>query len=545
MHSMRVTLGFVLIAFAAFVRAADPFTVTARLDRTAAVLRVVVNVDVPPGGDLYADRRFAVRINGKPLPGRITPAPVSQLDPSGQPESVFTSRVEAVYALTTVSDPVAVQVEYQGCTDTACYPPRKTTFELTAREDARPPVLVQPSVAEMEGARPRAPHPQSIVDGTSTNVWLHGVQIKGSAAGYLGRHDFLEFLARAQGVASASPRNAFRQFLDDPAAFLAQRGFGLTLLLVLFGGLLLNLTPCVLPMIPINLTIIGAGARAGSRRRGLALGAAYGAGIAVVYGALGVVVVLTGSIFGALQSSPIFNGVMAALFLVLALAMFDVIPIDLTRFQRSGAAGGGFLTASVAGGVSALLAGACVAPVVAAVLLLSGSLYHGGSTAAMLLPFMLGVGMALPWPLAGAGLAVLPKPGVWMVWVKYGFGVLIAVMDVYYGWLTYGGVVARAPVSGQRHELMAGDVAGWTKRLAEARAERKPLLLDFHASWCKNCEVMDRTTFRDPAVRQALEKFIVVRVDAEHPAEEPALGMCQALGVSGLPTYVVVEAHGR
>jgi len=89
--------------------------------------------------------------------------------------------------------------------------------------------------------------------------------------------------------------------------------------------------------------------------------------------------------------------------------------------------------------------------------------------------------------------------------------------------------------------LMAGDSEGWGRWLAEARKQGQPLMLDFHASWCKNCHVMDRTTFRDPAVRKALEDFIVVRVDTEHPDEEPALGMVQAFGVNGLPTYVVVR----
>ena len=373
--------------------------------------------------------------------------------------------------------------------------------------------------------------------------WLQGARTAGTAAGYLNRDDFLDFLAHSRGMGSTAPRSWFRQFLDDPVIFVANRGIAWTLLLVLLGGLLLNLTPCVLPMIPINLAIIGAGARAGSRTRGLALGAAYGAGIALVYGALGMVVVLTGSVFGALQSSPVFSGVMAAIFLVLALAMFDVIPIDLTRFQRGGGAGGGFVAASVAGGLSALLAGACVAPVVAAVLLLAGTFYHDGTKIAVLLPFMLGMGMALPWPFAGAGMAVLPKPGAWMLWVKYSFGVLIAVMGIYYGWLTYTGFATRTPAATPGNELLAGDMAGWQERLAEAKTERQPLLLDFHASWCQNCEVMDRTTFRDPAVRKALEQFIVVRVSTEHPDKEPALGMCQAFGVSGLPTYVVVESR--
>src|SRR5436305_13394097 len=71
------------------------------------------------------------------------------------------------------------------------------------------------------------------------------------------------------------------------------RGPLMILLLVLIGGLALNLTPCVLPMIPINLAIIGAGAQAGSRTRGFMLGSAYGTAMALVYGAIGLVVILT------------------------------------------------------------------------------------------------------------------------------------------------------------------------------------------------------------------------------------------------------------
>ena len=77
------------------------------------------------------------------------------------------------------------------------------------------------------------------------------------------------------------------------------------------------------------------------------------------------------------------------------------------------------------GAVAALLAGACVAPVVIQVVLFSSNLYATGTTIALALPFVLGVGMAMPWPIAGAGLASLPKPGAWMVRVKQAFGVLI------------------------------------------------------------------------------------------------------------------------
>src|SRR5206468_7063058 len=197
------------------------------------------------------------------------------------------------------------------------------------------------------------------------------------------------------------------------------------LLLVFLGGLALNLTPCVLPMIPINLAIIGAGTQAGagqgfpSRTRGFLLGAAYGGGMAIAYGILGLVVILTAGTFGTINASPWFNAGIAVLFVALALAMFDVITIDFSRFSSSFRVGeqnrGSFVVAFVMGAVAALLAGACVAPVVIQVVLFSSNLYAKGTAVALALPFLLGVGMALPWPVAGAGLAALPKPGAWMV----------------------------------------------------------------------------------------------------------------------------------
>ena len=163
------------------------------------------------------------------------------------------------------------------------------------------------------------------------------------------------------------------------------------LLLVFLGGLALNLTPCVLPMIPINLAIIGAGAQAGSRGRGFLLGAAYGAAMALVYGVLGLVVILTAGTFGTINSSPWFNLGIAVLFVVLGLAMFDVITIDFSRFSSGFRPGessrGTFLLAFTMGAVAALLAGACVAPVVIQVVLFSSNLYATGTTIALALPF--------------------------------------------------------------------------------------------------------------------------------------------------------------
>src|SRR6185369_13598453 len=167
-----------------------------------------------------------------------------------------------------------------------------------------------------------------------------------------------------------------------------------------------------------------------------------------------------------------FNLGIAAIFVALALAMFDVFEIDFSRF--SGAIGtdpskrGSVALAFVMGAVAALLAGACVAPVVIQVVLFSSNLYAKGTTVALALPFLLGVGMAMPWPVAGAGLAALPKPGAWMVRVKQVFGVLILATAAYYGYEAYGLLANRwvdsAEVAGSVREKLK---AGWHDSLAE------------------------------------------------------------------------------
>src|SRR5204863_9884623 len=140
--------------------------------------------------------------------------------------------------------------------------------------------------------------------------------------GYMGADEFLKKIRNAES--GVKERGMFEG-----------RGPLAILVLVFLGGLALNLTPCVLPMIPINLAIIGAGTQAGSRGRGFLLGGVYGLAMAVVYGVLGVVVILTAGTFGTINASPWFNLGIAILFVALAFAMFDVITIDFSRFSTS------------------------------------------------------------------------------------------------------------------------------------------------------------------------------------------------------------------
>ncbi len=366
---------------------------------------------------------------------------------------------------------------------------------------------------------------------------LEEFEILGTAGGNLGAGSFLEFIASAEkGGGRAEPEGA-----------LAGRGPLALLVLILLGGLALNLTPCVLPLVPINLAIIGAGTEANNRAQGFALGGTYGLGMALAYGLLGLVVILTSSTFGALNASPWFNVAIAVLFVVLSLAMFDVITIDFSRLQAKVDLGtkskGSFVVAFTMGAVAALLAGACVAPVVIQVIVLSSDLFAKGHRVALALPFVLGIGMALPWPFAGAGLSALPRPGAWMTRVKQVFGVLILGFSAYYGYLAFE-IWTRdhAEGVGERPSEVSGD--GWINSLEQglrkAQKNRQKVLVDVWATWCKNCYTMDKTTLRDPDVLEALEDYVKIKYQAEDINVSPAKDVIARFHGIGLPLYAIL-----
>jgi thiol:disulfide interchange protein len=177
--------------------------------------------------------------------------------------------------------------------------------------------------------------------------------------------------------------------------------------------------------------------------------------------------------------------------------------------------------------------------------LFSSNLYATGTTVALALPFLLGLGMAIPWPIAGAGIAALPKPGPWMVRVKQAFGVFILATAAYYGYLAYGlfanrWVDAADVQSSVAEKLKEGWYSDLAAGLAAAAREQKPVLIDFWATWCKSCLTMDKTTLADPAVTSALSNYVKIKFQAENPDEPPASVVMQRFGAIGLPTYVIL-----
>ncbi|MDD4103307.1 MAG: thioredoxin family protein, partial [Kiritimatiellae bacterium] len=117
-----------------------------------------------------------------------------------------------------------------------------------------------------------------------------------------------------------------------------------------------------------------------------------------------------------------------------------------------------------------------------------------------------------------------------------------AVLALYYFYLAAVGFMPASNIA-REGSITAGDREAWQARLEQARREGKPLFVDFWATWCKNCTVMERTTFADERVKKRLEDFIVVKVQAEKPSESPAKEMLRGFGVRGLPGFVVLRAE--
>ena len=328
----------------------------------------------------------------------------------------------------------------------------------------------------------------------------------------------------------------FRGFLHGKRTFaecLEENSSVVTVfLLILLGGLFMNLTPCVLPLVPVSLVLVG---------RGGARGAAYGLGMTLAYGVLGLAAAFGGLAFGAIQSSPWFNLVVAVVFVLLGLATSEVFFIDFSRFRPRPAAGGGvvpqrgLLGPFTLGIGTAVLAGACVAPILLATLVLSAKWFAAGRVWAVALPFVLGAGMGLPWPFITAGLSVLPKPGAWMKWVNRAFAVILFGMAAWYGWLAWKGFsVSRG----------TGDVVQSTANVvevAEDADDQRPRLVIVGAPWCKNCTAMERSTLKAPSVVEALARFNVKHIEIntfEDFANYPELA---GLDIKGVPAYVVIE----
>jgi thioredoxin:protein disulfide reductase len=363
------------------------------------------------------------------------------------------------------------------------------------------------------------------------------------------------------------------------------------------GGLLVSLTPCVYPMVAVTVSVFGA-KKAESRGQGILLSAAFVFGIVVMFVSLGLMAVATGNVFGAaLQSRWVVLGI-SLMFIVMALSMFGAFELALPSglLNRLATLGGiGLRGAFLLGLVSGIVAAPCTGPVLTGILAWIATTRDFMLGSLAMTAFALGLGV--PFFAVGAFAVQLPKSGRWMMMVKTSLGVVLLVVALYfagsklpallrlvphgtYGWgsgaaalllailvATIGRRVTKAELQQALGSLAialftfsgfaavtkltrAEDTLIWqhqSYRAMRARAleEKRPMLVDFTASWCTACKELDRETFSQAEVRSEAGRFVAVKVDASVDDDPEVVASMKELAVKGLPTVLLFDRQGR
>ena len=418
-----------------------------------------------------------------------------------------------------IGKPLYLEMELQGCAEAGiCYPPMTLKFLLAGPGVKAGPI---PEVLGEAGASNTIKKEFSLMD-----VWRE-------------RDDV----------------NAISRFLGNtPTGYLFIAFFIL--------GLALAFTPCVLPMLPILSSIVFGtqGKQSISKGRASLLAAAYVLGMACVYALAGVLMAaLGGSVQRALQSPIALIG-FALLLLALSGSLFGLYELRMPHSWQQKVdrlagrhQGGSFAGAFALGGISTLVASPCITAPLAGVLAFiaqTGSMSLGAG-----LLFVMALGMGLPLLFIAIEARILiPSTGIWMVWLQRTLGVLLVATAAWIASpLLQNGSdeVGKTTANGQRqHQIgkasfaVIDSSAQLDQFLAQAKEQKKLVLLDFYADWCISCKEMEVNTFANPEVNQELQKFILIQADVTKNSPEHQ-ALLKRFGLFGPPGILIFDLNSQ
>ena len=365
-----------------------------------------------------------------------------------------------------------------------------------------------------------------------------------------------------------------------------------TLLGIFAGGLALNLTPCVYPLIPITVSYFGGRSTQGKSEL-IGHGICYIGGLALTNSLLGVVAALTGGLIGALLQSPLVLIAIAAVLAAFAMSLFGFWELRLPFWLTQAAAKSytGFFGSFFMGITLGVVAAPCIGPFVLGLLTWVATL--GDPLMGFVIFFVLSLGLGTPLfglALFSGHLAKLPKSGEWMNWVRRLMGWVLIGMATYFvrpilplplqqyllaavaiaagvhlGWLDKTAAIFRAfpwvkavvgtvcLVTGTvliGNQVFEGPPVNWhrysDRLLAESVEKNKPVIIDFYANWCAPCRELDDITFHHPdIVKLSRDDFIMVKVDLTENAGQNYDRLLSEYNVKGVPTVVFLDNLGK
>lgn len=445
---------------------------------------------------------------------------------------------------------------YQACDDKACYEPRNVALKVNIK-----------------------------VSGTKfSNVYIN--------EGIFKNIDFTKPTAKKDtGTESLKENTRIEGANPDEekvSNFIEERGLFLGLLFIFLGGLALNLTPCIYPLIPITISFFGAQA-SGNRMQSILMGVFYALGMAVTYSALGLFAALTGSLLGNALQNPLVIIAVALILLALGTSMFGLFEIRVP--QKLALAGNksrsGLIGSFLMGLMVGFIAAPCIGPFVLSLLVYVGKM--GSPFMGFLLFFVLSIGLGFPYIFLAAfssALSKLPRSGEWMEGVKVIFGLVLFGMALN----TLSPIVPKDifAISFPMYIILSGvylilidkkglNAKGFTKVKyliaiiallygawilkpqanseevkwkmlnslpsieSSISSEKKPVMIDFYADWCAQCKELDHFTYNDKSVIEESKNFNNIKIDLTKENKE----ISDKFNIKGLPVVIFINSKGE
>jgi thioredoxin:protein disulfide reductase len=365
-----------------------------------------------------------------------------------------------------------------------------------------------------------------------------------------------------------------------------------TLLGIFAGGMALDLTPCVYPLIPITVSYFGGRSGSGKGRL-IGHGLCYIGGLSITNSALGVTAALTGGLMGAMLQTPLMLAAVSAILIYFASSMFGFWELRLPGglMQAASKSYAGYFGTLFMGLTMGVVAAPCIGPFVLGLLTWVAGM--GSPWLGFIVFFTLSLGLGLPLfflAIFSGQINKLPRSGEWMIWVKKLMGWVLVGMAAFFirpilpksigifllaavvfaaglhlgwidktkvnfrafGWIRNGiimiSVVITTVLIGSW--VIRGPGVTWqsysVKLLAEAKKLNKPVMIDFYADWCTPCRELDNITFHDAEiVKQAKQDFIMIKVDLTRKGNPLHEQLLKEYEVKGVPTVVFLNVKGN